>query len=351
MSAISVSNIKKTFGSFKALKGVSLEVEEGEFTVLLGPSGCGKTTLLRIVAGLEKENGGEVRIGGKVVNKLAPRHREIAMVFQNYAVFPHMNVFKNVSFGLKMRRAPKDRVKQKTEQAMELMHIEALAKRYPSQLSGGQRQRVAVARALACEPAVLLMDEPLSNLDALLRLEMRAELKQLLSASGTTTLYVTHDQVEAMSLASRIAVMYSGDVVQYAEPNDVYSYPQTKFVGGFIGNPPMNFIELAQVSLQTLAAARKYGAPADVGDISMGVRPEDLTIVAEPSDSSFQTTVKVVEPLGASQHITGELDGQLIRFVVPSDARVKAKTEISLSANNQKVRWFNKDGRLITAKD
>ena len=342
-SNISIVGVKKSFGSFEALKGVSLEVASGDFTVLLGPSGCGKTTLLRIVAGLERENSGTVKIGDRVMNKLAPRHRNIAMVFQNYAIFPHMNVFKNVAFGLRMRKTPKAELESKTDRAMEMMHIEELAKRYPSQLSGGQRQRVAVARALACEPEVLLMDEPLSNLDALLRLEMRAELKQLLQATRTTTLYVTHDQTEAMSLASRIAVMHGGVLVQYAPPEEVYSRPATKFVGGFIGNPPMNFIELASVGEKTLAAARKYGVPSTVGDISMGIRPEDLSIVDSPSDETLVLKVAVVEALGSAQHVTGYVDGQLVRVVVSSDVRVAPGSEVALSANHSRVRWFNKN--------
>ena len=347
MAQVSISGIQKKFGSFEALKGVSLEIASGEFTVLLGPSGCGKTTLLRIVAGLEKENAGEIRIGDKVVNKMAPRKRNIAMVFQNYAVFPHMSVYNNVAFGLKMRKVAKAQIKQKTEQAMELMHIEALAKRYPSQLSGGQRQRVAVARALACEPEVLLMDEPLSNLDALLRLEMRAELKQLLTESKTTTLYVTHDQLEAMSLANRIAIMHSGVLVQYAPPSEVYANPQTTFVGGFMGSPPMNFIELSKIAPQTLSATKAYDTPTKSTATSMGIRPEDFSIATAKAKNTFTMQVDVVEQLGAAQHITGRLDGQLLRVVAPSDTQVSANSELNLTANRQNVRWFDGEGNLI----
>ena len=219
MAAIGASSIRKQFGKYEALKSVSLEVRDQEFTVLLGPSGCGKTTLLRIIAGLETETSGVIEIGGRRVNGLPPRARHLAMVFQNYAVFPHMTVFDNIAFGLRMqKKADAAATKRKVEWAATLMHIETQLTKYTGQLSGGQRQRVAVARALAVEPEVLLMDEPLSNLDALLRLQMRAELKAILQQSRTTTIYVTHDQVEAMSLADRIAVMYGGEIVQYRHP-------------------------------------------------------------------------------------------------------------------------------------
>ena len=218
IAAIRVENVVKTFGRVRALDGVSLEVKEGEFVVLLGPSGCGKTTLLRVIAGLETADEGRVEIGGRDVTSLPPRRRGIAMVFQNYAVFPHLTVFENVAFGLRMRKAPAAEVTERVRRVAALVQIGDLLERYPAQLSGGQRQRVAMARALAVDPVVLLMDEPLSNLDALLRLEMRAELKKLLTDLQTTTLYVTHDQVEAMSLADRIAVMKDGRIVQVDTP-------------------------------------------------------------------------------------------------------------------------------------
>ena len=242
MSAISIQGVRKDFKGHQALKSIDLEVRDQEFCVLLGPSGCGKTTLMRIVAGLETETSGEILIGGKRMNGLAPRERNIAMVFQNYAVFPHMTIGENIGFGLRMKKAPEQQVREQVQKAAGLMHIEHLLERYAGQLSGGQRQRVAVARALAVGPDVLLMDEPLSNLDALLRLEMRSELKGLLRSIRTTTIYVTHDQTEAMSLGDRIAVMHGGEIVQYDAPPTVYVQPASVFVGGFIGNPPMNFI-------------------------------------------------------------------------------------------------------------
>ena len=242
MAEIAIKNVAKHFGSFTALHSVDLTIADQEFMVLLGASGCGKTTLLRIIAGLETPSQGEVWIGGRRVDHLPPRERGIAMVFQNYAVFPHLTVFENIAFGLRMARLAAAEIDRRVNRTAELMHIEQLLKRYSGQLSGGQRQRVAVARALAMEPDVILMDEPLSNLDALLRLEMRAELKGVLAASKTTTIYVTHDQVEAMSLADRIAVMHQGRIVQAASPVEVYRNPAARFVGSFIGNPPMNFL-------------------------------------------------------------------------------------------------------------
>ncbi|MGZ2425872.1 multiple sugar transport system ATP-binding protein [Rhizobium laguerreae] len=237
MANIVIDRIRKSFGAFQALKEVSLTIDDGEFVSLLGPSGCGKTTLLRIIAGLETATSGDVRIGDKSVIGLPPKDRGLAMVFQNYAVFPHMTVYENVAFGLRMQKADDARVKAQVEKAAGLLHIEQYLDRYPNKLSGGQRQRVAVARALAVEPKVLLMDEPLSNLDALLRLEMRTELKTVLQSAGTTTIYVTHDQTEAMGLSDRIAVMHGGVIEQVGHPVEIYNHPATRFVGGFIGNP------------------------------------------------------------------------------------------------------------------
>ena len=264
MAEIAIKNVAKHFGSFTALHSVDLTIADQEFMVLLGASGCGKTTLLRIIAGLETASQGEVWIGGKRVDHLAPRDRGIAMVFQNYAVFPHLTVFENIAFGLRMARIPAAEIAARVNRTAELMHIEQLLKRYSGQLSGGQRQRVAVARALAMEPDVILMDEPLSNLDALLRLEMRAELKGVLATSKTTTIYVTHDQVEAMSLADRIAVMHQGRIVQAASPVEVYRNPAARFVGSFIGNPPMNFLPADAPRRGQLVGRRSHHArPAD----------------------------------------------------------------------------------------
>src|SRR5215210_4113778 len=243
MAEIRIEGIVKIFDKkVRAVDGVDVTIADREFMVLLGPSGCGKTTLLRMIAGLEFPDGGRIMIGDRDVTDLPPRRRDIAMVFQSYAVFPHMTVYDNIAFGLKMHGAPKAEIKRKVEHAAELVQLSPYLARYSAQLSGGQRQRVAVARAIVMEPAVLLMDEPLSNLDALLRLNFRSELKKLVHEIKTTTIYVTHDQVEALSLGDRIAVMRDGVIAQVDAPMAVYDRPATQFVGSFIGSPPMNFL-------------------------------------------------------------------------------------------------------------
>ena len=338
MAEIRVEGVVKSFGATAVLRDISLTVPDGTFVALLGPSGCGKTTLLRIIAGLETQTSGRVLIGGRDVSALPPRARGLAMVFQNYAVFPHMTVRDNVAFGLTMLRAPAERIARQVERAASLMHIEALLDRFPSQLSGGQRQRVAVARALAVEPSVLLMDEPLSNLDALLRLEMRAELKSVLQDAGTTTIYVTHDQTEAMGLADRIAVMHQGQIVQDAPPTEVYRHPRTVFVGGFVGSPPMNFLRLPVVSgivqLDGLSLRPPRGAD---GTIMLGVRPEDLII----ADHGLPFHIHVVEPLGSHLLLTGETNGQRMRALVPPDTIVNAGNMIMLRPDESHLAWMH----------
>ena len=242
MSEIRIENVTKRFGKFLAVNDISLTVADREFMVLLGPSGCGKTTLLRAIAGLGMADEGRISIGGRDVTYLPARERGISMVFQSYAIFPHMNVFDNIAFGLKMQKLDKAEIENRVRRAAGLLHIEGMLDRFPSKMSGGQRQRVAVARAIAMQSQVLLMDEPLSNLDALLRLEMRAELKRLLAELGATTIYVTHDQIEAMSMGDRIAVMRDGIIEQVDFPTTVYDRPANQFIGGFIGTPPMNFL-------------------------------------------------------------------------------------------------------------
>src|SRR5438477_3584541 len=285
MAEILIERISKTYSHAKtpAVDDISLTIRDREFMVLLGPSGCGKTTLLRMVAGLEYPDAGRVVIGDPDVTDLPPRKRHIAMVFQSYAVFPHMTVLDNIGFGLRMQHRPAAEIKTRVEKAAGLLQLEPYLGRYPAQLSGGQRQRVAVARAIVMEPAVLLMDEPLSNLDALLRLQFRAELKKLVSEVKTTTVYVTHDQLEALSLGDRIAVMREGQIVQVAEPMQVYDHPATEFVGSFIGSPPMNFlkgtarshaggthVEIGGQSLQAPAGV------AQASEVLVGIRAENI---------------------------------------------------------------------------
>ena len=337
MAIIEIKNVAKSFGAFQALQSIDMTIADQEFMVLLGASGCGKTTLLRIIAGLETASQGEVWIGGKRVDHLPPKDRGIAMVFQNYAVFPHLTVFENIAFGLRMKKLDQAEIDRRVNRTASLMHIEQLLKRYSGQLSGGQRQRVAVARALAMEPEVILMDEPLSNLDALLRMEMRAELKGVLEESNTTTIYVTHDQVEAMSMADRIAVMHQGHILQAASPVEVYRNPAARFVGGFIGNPPMNFLPAnpAGAGKWTVAGERFAGPTAD--KLEFAIRPEDV----EPSDSGFDATIRVVEPLGAHTLVTCDVDGRLFRAVLDSTSEAKPGDRMMLAPKPDRIRWFD----------
>jgi multiple sugar transport system ATP-binding protein len=339
MAQIRIKGVAKSFGAFTALHSVDLTIADQEFMVLLGASGCGKTTLLRIIAGLETPSQGEVWIGDRRVDHLPPRERGIAMVFQNYAVFPHLTVFENIAFGLRMARLPQAEVERRVTRTAELMHIEQLLKRYSGQLSGGQRQRVAVARALAMEPDVILMDEPLSNLDALLRLEMRAELKGVLAASRTTTIYVTHDQVEAMSLADRIALMNGGYIVQADRPVEVYRNPAARFVGGFIGNPPMNFLPATRAAPgRWRVAGQLIPGPADGPErIDFGIRPEDMT----PGEAGIPAEVRVVEPLGPHTLVTADVGGALLRAVLDSTVDVAPGDTLTLSPTPDRIRWFD----------
>ncbi|MGV6802741.1 MAG: ABC transporter ATP-binding protein [Ruegeria sp.] len=346
MAEIQIKNVAKRFGSYQALHDINLTIQDQEFMVLLGASGCGKTTLLRIIAGLETATEGEVWIGGRRVDHLPPKDRGIAMVFQNYAVFPHLTVFENIGFGLRMQKLPNDEVKRRVERTAGLMHIDQLLGRYSGELSGGQRQRVAVARALAMEPDVILMDEPLSNLDALLRMEMRAELKGVLAESKTTAIYVTHDQVEAMSMADRISVMYQGEIVQAASPIEVYRNPAAEFVAGFIGNPPMNFLPATPAgSGQWSVAGQTMDGPPGSGPLKFAIRPEDV----RPAGTGFSATAKVVEPLGAHLLVTCDVEGAMFRAVLDSDLSVKPGDTLTLAAQPDRVRWFDPETTLTVA--
>jgi multiple sugar transport system ATP-binding protein len=344
MAGIVIDGVRKAFGSVVALESVSLSVADGEFLALLGPSGCGKTTLLRIIAGLETQTSGRVLIGGREISNLPPRKRGLAMVFQNYAVFPHMTVAGNVGFGLRMAGADRGRIERQVKKAAALLHIEPFLERYPAQLSGGQRQRVAVARALAIEPAVLLMDEPLSNLDALLRLEMRAELKSVLQAAGTTTVYVTHDQTEAMGLADRIALLYAGRIVQIDRPSELYRHPATRFVGGFVGSPPMNFLTLPVEDGRVQIGTLSFAPPTNAATVVMGIRGEDLEIAADGAGMPFE--VRVVEPMGSHTLLTGTVAGQQMRAVAPSDARPLPGFVLHLRPLPDRISWMDAESGL-----
>ncbi len=347
MAVIEIKNVAKRFGEYQALHDINLTIADQEFMVLLGASGCGKSTLLRIICGLETASEGEIWIDGKRVDHLAPKDRGISMVFQNYAVFPHLTVFENIGFGLRMQKLPNDEVKRRVERTAGLMHIEQLLSRYSGELSGGQRQRVAVARALAMEPDVILMDEPLSNLDALLRMEMRAELKGVLAESNTTAIYVTHDQVEAMSMADRISVMHEGKIVQAASPIEVYRNPAAKFVAGFIGNPPMNFLEASpQGGGKFSVAGHSFDGPSAANsNLQFAIRPEDMTL----AENGFPAVAKVVEPLGAHLLVTCELDGKLFRAILDSEMQVKPGETLKLSPVQDRIRWFDPETTLAVA--
>lgn len=347
MAEIRIKTVAKTFGAYTALHDINLTIADQEFMVLLGASGCGKSTLLRIIAGLETASAGEVWIGGKRIDHLSPKDRGIAMVFQNYAVFPHLTVFENIGFGLRMKKLPNPEVTRRVERVATLMHIEQLLKRYSGELSGGQRQRVAVARALAMEPDVILMDEPLSNLDALLRMEMRAELKGVLAESRTTAIYVTHDQVEAMSMADRISVMHQGKIVQAASPIEIYRNPAAEFVASFIGNPPMNFLPAQGLGGGKWRVAGQVldGPATDAETLRFAIRPEDMAL----ADTGLAATAKVVEPLGAHLLVTCAVEGALFRVILDSDTSVKPGQTLTLQPHAHRVRWFDPQTTLAIA--
>ena len=328
MAGLSLTQIRKTYGKVEVIKGVDLEIEHGEFVVFVGPSGCGKSTLLRMIAGLEDITGGELKIGDKVVNGVQPRDRGVAMVFQSYALYPHMSVYDNVGFGLRLKKTPKDERDAKIREAARILQMEHLLDRKPAQLSGGQRQRVAIGRAIVRQPEVFLFDEPLSNLDASLRMDMRMEISKLHRDLGATMIYVTHDQVEAMTLADKIVVLNGGVVQQVGSPLELYHRPANLFVAGFIGSPKMNFVDVTveggdNVSLRLASPVMATqtvpvsGSGVKAGDrLTLGVRPYDFRLM---EDGAFSGTVTLVEQLGNEtivnlalsngQHLIVALDG------------------------------------------
>jgi len=352
MSEVNLTAITKKFGDFVAVNEVDLEVDDGAFTVLVGPSGCGKTTTLRMIAGLEEATSGEIRIGEKVVNRVPPKDRDIAMVFQNYALYPHMDVYNNMAFGLKLRKTPKKEINQRVHDAAELLGIENKLKSKPRELSGGQRQRVAVGRAIVRKPKVFLFDEPLSNLDAKLRVQMRTELEQLHHKLKTTTVYVTHDQVEAMTLGSRIAVMKDGVIHQYASPQETYDHPANQFVAGFIGSPAMNFltakveskgemIVLAGTGFQlTLPKERVDTLPSDV---FVGIRPEDLSGPVTDGESIIEVKVLVTEPLGNELLVYADCGEDRVVANLDPHQHVEIDSTIKLAVDMNGLHLFDRE--------
>ncbi|RMH68429.1 MAG: ABC transporter ATP-binding protein [Gemmatimonadetes bacterium] len=371
MASVSLHHLVKEFDDVRATNDVSLEIDDGDFVTLVGPSGCGKTTILRMIAGLSEPTSGTIRIGGKDVTRLDPQRRGIAMVFQDYALFPHMNVWKNVAFGLEIQKYPKHEIAARVDEALAMVQMESLKDRSPAALSGGQRQRVAVARALALQPQVYLMDEPLSNLDAKLRLQMRTELKRIHKRVKATMIYVTHDQIEAMTLSTKVVILNRGVIQQVGSPDEVYHHPQNKFVGGFIGSPPMNFVETTVVQddgklvldmtdfriefnaeMQQKIPEKAVGKP-----VILGLRPENIfeknelehglanrRLGQNPNLSNpISVTVDIVEPIGSDKFL--DLFAGERRFLaqVNGDCQVNPDDQIEVVIDLAKIHLFDKE--------
>jgi len=350
MASISLRNVEKAYGhgatANKVIHGVNAEIADGEFIVIVGPSGCGKSTLLRMVAGLEEITGGEIAIGPRVVNQLEPAERDIAMVFQNYALYPHMSVYDNMAYGLKIANRPKAEIEERVQKAARILELGALLKRKPRELSGGQRQRVAMGRAIVRQPQVFLFDEPLSNLDAKLRAQTRLEIQKLHAELGVTSLFVTHDQVEAMTLAQRMIVMNAGRMEQIGTPEEVYARPATTFVASFIGSPPMNLLagEAAAGGFVVGGTLLPLAQPAPrTGSLILGVRPEN---VAPHVDGSWLMKVEMVEMLGAERLVHGRLGADLFTLRIASTEPVPGVGKVlPLRVDPGHLHWFDAGSR------
>ncbi len=345
---VKLENLSKRWGKVVGADHINLDIDDGEFVAFLGPSGCGKTTTLLMVAGIYKPTEGTIRFGERVVNQLEPKDRNIGMVFQSYALYPHMTVFQNISYPLKLQKTPKEEMKKRAQKVADMMDIGHLMDRKPAQLSGGQQQRVALGRALIKEPTLLLFDEPLSNLDARLRLTMRAEIKRLQMDLCITSIYVTHDQVEAMTMADRIAVMKDGKLQAYASPDELYDRPRTLFVAGFIGNPPMNFIDVDFVRANGDYHIRRQGfdviVPPDRGEkavskekVIIGIRPEDVTI----ADRGVAGEIYVLEPLGRDDLVNVKIGESQIHVLADPTLGLKVGDNIALNFNTNKIHFFD----------
>lgn len=353
MADVSLKEVFKSFGKTEVIHGISCDIKDGEFIVILGPSGCGKSTLLRMIAGLEVITAGEVEINGDVVNQLEPADRDIAMVFQNYALYPHMTVYKNMAYGLKIRRMPKDEIDRRVRNAAEILELTEFLNRKPRQLSGGQRQRVAMGRCIVREPKVFLFDEPLSNLDAKLRVQMRLEIRKLHEDLKITSIYVTHDQVEAMTLGDRLIVMDNGHAAQIGSPLEVYEHPATKFVAGFIGSPAMNFVDARlNADGKSVEMPGNINLPLTNGivpdhggkEVELGIRPEHFELAEDPA-GAMSLKVDHVELLGADTLVHGHLgDGKTSLTVrLPDVQHFKKHTVLNLNVPPSKLHLFEKE--------
>lgn len=356
MASVTVKNVRKNYGHFEVLHGVDIDIKDGEFVILVGPSGCGKSTLLRMIAGLEEISGGDISIDNRIVNNVEPKKRDIAMVFQSYALYPHLTVEANMGFSLRLAKAPKQEIRERVHQAAQILGLEHLLDRYPRNLSGGQRQRVAMGRAIVRQPQVFLFDEPLSNLDAKLRVQMRSEIKQLHQRLKTTIIYVTHDQIEAMTMADRIVVMRDGYVEQIGSPLELYDRPASLFVAGFIGSPGMNFIR-GQVSQQNTAVfvtesgvelPLPFGLSLPEGQkLVYGIRPEDVTI----DQNGVNAVVSLIEPTGAETQITALLGTTPIIASIRDRVDLQPGDHLSLGVSLDAVHVFDaQSGQAISRR-
>ena len=355
MAEVELRHVRKRYGekgTADVIHGIDMQIGDGEFVVIVGPSGCGKSTLLRMVAGLEVITGGEIAIDGRVVNDLEPKDRDIAMVFQNYALYPHMSVFDNMAYGLRIRGMTKDQIRARVDKAAKILELGALLERRPGQLSGGQRQRVAMGRAIVREPKVFLFDEPLSNLDAKLRVQMRLEIQKLHRELSTTSLYVTHDQVEAMTLAERMIVMNAGRAEQIGTPAEVYGHPATTFVASFIGSPPMNLLRGkldAEGAAFALESGPRIALPSAVTalagrDLLLGIRPEHLTLAAAGEgavSSGIAMVVEMVEVLGADMLVHGKAGADSVIVRLPDGAHPGFGERINCAFDALRLHWFD----------
>jgi len=347
MASVQIADVRKAYGSTQVIHGVDIDIDDGEFVILVGPSGCGKSTLLRMIAGLENISGGEIRIGPRVVNDVPPKERDIAMVFQNYALYPHMTVADNMAFSMKLRKAPKSEIDARVGKAAGILGLDKLLDRYPRQLSGGQRQRVAMGRAIVRDPQVFLFDEPLSNLDAKLRVQMRTEIKELHQRLKTTTVYVTHDQIEAMTMADKIVVMHDGIVEQMGAPLDLYDRPANLFVAAFIGSPSMNLLKGKITSAgfeteggqggKTLWPIGSHPADSEGRAAVFGIRPEHIQL----NPNGLEAEVVVVEPMGSETQVVVRCGGQSLTCVFRERITAKAGETIRITPDTAVTHLFD----------